>query len=184
MLGRLGVNGRLCIGVLLLIAAPASAEPVGGSVRISFTASSTLHDFTGTAGSPAVSVAQDASRSWSGEVSVPVAQMNTGNGWRDGDMREMLDAANHPRIRGRFRELDPERVRSSGLLPFSLQIRSVERPLQALVRNWRQSEREASFDAAFDLSLQSFGLEAPQSFFLSVDDIVHVLVHVTLERAG
>jgi hypothetical protein len=99
-------------------------------------------------------------------------------------MREMLGAAQHPLIRGRFRDLDPEKVRSSGVLPFVLQIRTVERPVRATVKNWRQSEREASFDAAFDVSLQSFQLEAPERFFLSVDDTVRVTVHATLERGA
>jgi hypothetical protein len=75
-----------------------------------------------------------------------------------------------------------EEVRSSGVLPFLLQIRTVERPVQAAIRNWRQSEREASFDADFELSLGRFQLEAPSNFFLSVGDRVRVTVHVTLER--
>jgi polyisoprenoid-binding protein YceI len=116
-------------------------------------------------------------------VSVPVAALNTGNGWRDSDLREMLDAERHPQIRARFRDLDPDQVRSSGMLPFLLQIRSVERPVKATVQNWRQSERAASFDAAFDVSLASFQLEAPSRFFLTVGDAVRVTVHVTLERA-
>ncbi len=45
---------------------------------------------------------------------------------------------------------------------------------------WRQSEREASFDAAFELSLESFQLKAPQTLFLRVADTVRVTVHVTL----
>jgi hypothetical protein len=97
-------------------------------------------------------------------------------------MREMLDAPRHPQIQARFRGLDPEVVRSSGALPFELRIRTVERPMKAIVRNWRQSEREASFDATFDVSLESFELEAPSAFFLTVGDTVRVSVHVTLER--
>jgi hypothetical protein len=96
----------------------------------------------------------------------------------------MLDAARHPQIRARFRDLDPEKVRSSGVLPFLLQIRSVERPVKATVRNWRQSERAASFDAAFEVSLKSFELEAPSRFFLTVGDAVRVSVRVKLERTN
>jgi polyisoprenoid-binding protein YceI len=130
----------------------------------------------------AFSLSQGAGGAWSADVNVAVADLKTGNRWRDGDMREMFDSAKHPRIRASFRDLDPEKVRSSGLLPFLLQIRTVERPVQAAVRNWRQTEREASFDAAFDVSLESFQLEAPETFFLSVGDTVRVTVRVTLER--
>jgi len=173
----------LWIWLLLTAAAPALAEGVRGSLRISFTGTSTLHDFEGTAGSVAVSLSQGANGAWSADVSVPVAEMKTGNGWRDESMREMLGAAQHPQIRGRFRDLDADRVRSSGVLPFVLQIRTVERPVQAAVQNWRQTEREASFDASFDLSLESFQLEAPRTLFLRVGDTVRVTVHLTLERA-
>jgi polyisoprenoid-binding protein YceI len=173
---------RLCLLALLFASAPALAEGVRGSARVSFSVTSTLHDFEGTAGSVAVALSQGAEGAWSADVSVPVAAMKTGNRRRDDDMRKMLDAARHPQIRARFRDVEPEKVRSTGVLPFVLQIRTVERPVKAVVRNWRQSEREASFDAAFDVSLESFQLEAPSRFFLTVGDTVRVTVHVTLER--
>jgi len=168
---------------LLLATAPALAGEARGSLQLSFTGTSTLHDFQGTAGPVAISLSQDANGTWSADVSVPVAELDTGNGWRDESMREMFDATRHPRILGRFRHLDAEMVRASGVLPFVLQIRALERPVQATVTNWRQSEREASFDAAFDLSLESFRLEAPRTLFLRVGDSVRVTVRVTLERA-
>jgi polyisoprenoid-binding protein YceI len=173
----------LWLSALLAVATPALAEGVRGSLQLSFTGTSTLHDFDGTAGSVTAALSQDANGSWSAEVNVPVAELKTGNGWRDESMRKMLGAAQHPRIRGRFRDLDADRVRSSGVLPFLLQIQTVERPLQAAVSHWRQSEREASFDAAFDLSLESFQLEAPRTLLLRVGDAVRVTVHVTLERS-
>lgn len=180
---RPSANFPLLICVLITTAAPALADGVRGSLQLSFAATSTLHDFEGTAGSPVLSLSQDAAGAWSAEVSVPVAEMKTGNGWRDESMRAMFDASHHPQILGRFRDLDAEKVRTSGVLPFLLRIRTVERPVQAGVTNWRQSEREASFDAAFDLSLESFQLEAPRTLFLRVGDRVRVTVHVTLERA-
>jgi polyisoprenoid-binding protein YceI len=172
----------LLVCASLATAAPAFAEGVRASVQVSFSGTSTLHNFKGTAGSVAVALSQTANGAWSAEVNVPAAAMDTGNGWRDGDMREMLGAARNPQILGRFRDLDPDQVRSSGVLPFVLRIRTVERPVRVAITNWKQSDREASFDASFEVSLQSFQLEAPQAFFLSVGDIVRVTVHVTLER--
>jgi polyisoprenoid-binding protein YceI len=152
-------------------------------LRVFFAGTSTLHDFEGTAGSALLSLSQDAAGAWSAQVSVPVAELTTGNGWRDDGMRKMFDDARHPQILGRFRELDAEGVRATGRLPFLLRIRTVERPVRASVTNWQQSEREASFDASFDLSLESFQLEAPSTLLLRVGDAVRVTVHVTLERA-
>lgn len=173
----------LSICALLTAAAPALAEGVRGSLELVFAGTSTLHDFEGTAGSEVLSLWQDAAGVWSAQVSVPVAELKTGNGWRDDSMRKMFDDARHPQILGSFRDLDAEKVRVTGRLPFLLRIRTVERPVQASVTNWRQTEREASFDASFDLSLESFQLEAPSTLFLRVGDAVRVTVHVTLERA-
>jgi polyisoprenoid-binding protein YceI len=177
-------RGPLFLLALLFTSAPAHAQEVRGSAQTSFTVTSTLHDFEGTAGAAAVALSQGADGAWSADVSVPVASVKTGNSRRDSDMRKMLDAARHPQIRARFRDLDAEKVRSSGVLPFLLQIRSVERPVKATVRNWRQSERAASFDAAFEVSLKSFELEAPSRFFLTVGDAVRVSVRVKLERTN
>ena len=174
----------LSVCVFLTSAAiPARAQDVKGSLQISFQGTSTLHDFAGTAGPVSVSLWQAANGTWSADVSVPVAQLDTGNGWRDEGMREMFDAARHPRIIARFRDLDADRARSSGVLPFLLRIRSVERPVQASITAWRQTERAASFEAAFELSLASFQLEAPQTLFLRVGDSVRVTVRATLERS-
>ena len=68
-------------------------------------------------------------------------------------------------------------------MPLLLRIRDVERPVQAKLSNWQQDERHASFDAAFDVSLAAFGLEAPQLLFVRVGDTIHVTVRVTLERS-
>jgi polyisoprenoid-binding protein YceI len=184
MLWRRVPTLRVWIFILLFHSAPALAQDARGSAQIVFTITSTLHDLEGTAGSAAVALTQTANGTWLADVSVPVTALDTGNSWRDSDMREMLDAEHHPQIRARFRDVDPEKVHSRGVLPFVLRIRTVERPIQATVQNWRQSERAASFDAAFDVSLKSFQLEAPSRFFMTVGDEVRVNVHVKLERAS
>jgi polyisoprenoid-binding protein YceI len=166
----------------LLGAATASAQSTRGVLDVRFAVTSTLHDFEGTVGALKVSLAQDASGTWSADVTLPVAQLKTGIDKRDESMREMFDAAAHPQIRGRFRGVDPERVRSSGKLPFVLAIKNVERPVEARVTHWQQSESTASFDADFTVSLAAFQLEAPQILFISVGDAVHVSVHLKLER--
>ena len=168
--------------VTFAIAGAARAQSVRGALDVAFAATSTLHDFEGSAGRVSVSLTQDAAGTWSADVAIPVAQMKTGNDRRDASMRTMLDAAKHPLIRGRIRGVDPERVRSSGKLPFVLQIKDQEHATEARVTHWQQGEREASFDADFDVSLAAFGLEAPQILFISVGDTVHVSVHLKLER--
>jgi len=172
----------LLLCVVLASAGTARAQGARGALDVSFAATSTLHDFEGTAGPLSVSLSQDATRGWSADVAIPVAQMKTGNSRRDESMRSMFDAEHHPQIHGHFRGVDPERVRSSGKLPFVLQIRDVERPVEARVTHWQQSEVQAEFDAEFDVSLETFQLEAPRVLFVKVGDTVHVHVHLKLER--
>jgi polyisoprenoid-binding protein YceI len=168
---------------MLLGATGARAQDARGKLDATFAATSTLHDFEGTAPPAAVSLSQDASGGWSADVTIPVAGIKTGNGWRDDSMRTMFDAEHYPEIRGRVRGVNPEQVRSSSKLAFVLRIRDVERPLEARVTHWQQSERNASFDAEFDVSLAAFKLTAPSTFFASVGDRVHVRVHLNLERS-
>jgi polyisoprenoid-binding protein YceI len=172
----------LTLAGALLGGATARAQDVRGELRVAFTATSTLHDFEGSAKPISVSLAQDPSGGWSADVTLPIAALSTGNGWRDESMRSMFEADRHPQLLGRFRGVDPEQVRSSGALAFVLRIRDVERPLTARVTHFQQGERQASFDAAFDVSLAEFGIEAPSLPFNHVGDVVHVTVHLDLER--
>ena len=148
----------------LLGAAMASAQNARGVLDVRFAVTSTLHDFEGTASALEVSLAQDAAGTWSADVTIPVAQLKTLS------------------VRPEQTFGDPERVRSSGKLPFVLAIKNVERPVEARVTHWQQSENTASFDADFTVSLAAFQLEAPQILFISVGDAVHVSVHLKLER--
>jgi polyisoprenoid-binding protein YceI len=167
----------------LLAGAPGAAAGVTGEADVSFAATSTFHDFEGEVPPVAFALQQDEGGSWSADLSVPVAGIDTGIERRNASMREMLDASHYPEIRGRFRAVDPEAVRQSGVLPFALVIRDQERPMEAHVSSWQQDESHASFDADFDVSLEAFQLKAPRVLFIRVGDVVHVRVHVALERA-
>lgn len=182
-LSRQVALAALACAVALLGCVAGAAADVTGELGISFTATSTLHDFEGEVPPVPLTLHQDEKGGWSAEVGVPVSGIDTGIERRNANMREMLDATDHPEIRGRFQAIDPEEVRGSGVLPFVLVIRDQERPVEAHVSNWQQDESRASFDADFDVSLEAFQLEAPGVLFIRVGDVVHVTVHVTLERA-
>ncbi len=180
---RLVASAALSIACGIAFAHEARADRVEGSIEITFLGTTTLHDFEGTAAPIRIATETQPDGKWAGEVSVPVATLDTGIDARDAKLRAMLDAPRHPEIRGRLRDVDAEQVRRNGVLPFLLRIRDVERPVQAKISRWQQDdERHARFDADFDVSLAEFGLEAPRVLIVSVDDGVHVTVHVTLER--
>jgi len=166
----------------MAFAPDARADRGEGSIEISFVGSATLHEFEGSVAPIRVATESQTDGTWAGEVLVPVASLDTGIRARDENLRAMLDASQHPEIRGRFRDVVAEEVQRSAVLPFLLRIREVERPLQAKLSNWQQDADHARFDAEFDVSLAAFGLEAPRVLFIRVEDTVHVTVHVTLER--
>lgn len=173
----------LALACWLAGAAAARAQDVRAELRVTFAATSTLHDFEGRAAPISLTLVPETDGSWSADVAIAVAELATGNGWRDESMREMFEAEQHPRIVGRVRNVRPEQLRSSGALPIRLRIRDVELPLTARISEWRQDERRASFDAEFDVSLAAFALAPPKLPLNRVGDVVHVRVRLALERS-
>lgn len=180
----LHLASALAIAWSVAFAGAASADRVQATLAITFLGSSTLHGFEGHAQSVTVVAEAQPDGTWSADVAVPVATLDTGIAARDEKLRAMFDAENHPQIHARLRGVAAQQVQSDGALPFALRIRDVEKPVQAKIANWQQDdERHARFDADFDVSLSAFGLEAPKVLFMTVEDRVHVTVHVTLERS-
>lgn len=169
--------------VLGLIAPAVAGEPaVQGAATVRFAASSTLHGFSGTAPPLAFVLEASPTGSWGAVVELPVSGLTTDNSWRDTNMRAMLEADAHPSIRATFTEISPDSVRTSGRLPFRLSIAGTEREISADVAAWQQTAEKIEFDAAFIVSLSAFGLEAPGTLFMRVNDSVKVDTHVTLVR--
>lgn len=173
-------------------AAAASESPVAqGRCAIEFLAASTLHDFSGKVEARPFEltrhgVASTGQEWWSGSVEVAVAEMSTGIGRRDRNMRAMFEADVFPSIVADFphvasAEFAGARSGDRARLGFNLRIREVTQPIEASVSHWIENADGASFDAEFDVSLASFGLVVPPVLgLLRVDDVVHVRAHVML----
>lgn len=192
---------RVCVPALLLLcplwaAGPAAAgsalERVQGRCEIRFVGSSTLHDFSGVVSSRPFALERhvDASSGrewWSGAVEVAVAEMHTGIGRRDRNMRAMFEVDRFPVIVADFTRVETAalaNLRSGGeaKLDFSLAIRDVKRLVEARVSHWVEEGDRASFDADFEVSLKSFGLAVPPVLgLLRVGDVVSVHAHANLE---
>jgi polyisoprenoid-binding protein YceI len=174
----------LSAAAVVSISPPSGAtQPVVRGVASShFTASSTLHGFSGSAAPAGFTVAPEADGSWSAIVEVPVDSLTTDNDSRDRKMRQMFRATEYPVIRGEFADLVPEKVHTSGRLPFRLTIAGVSRDVTSIASDWRQSENRLDFVADFEISLSDFGLEAPRVFVVAVADAVHVTTEVSLKR--
>jgi hypothetical protein len=180
---RLRLLSLLLLSVCLMgRKASAQSVQVVGDAQIAFDATSTLHNFSGTAAASPFHLQSQNGERWSGAVAVPVGSMNTDNGWRDDAMRDMLHAKRCPLIQARFEDVDPAAVRANRRLPFLLTICDVTRNMEATISGWRQDDQTLSFTASFELSLTSFELKAPRTLFMRVGDTVKLAVDAKLRR--
>ena len=169
-----------------VLAAPApmlaADAAIHGAASSRFKASSTLHDFSGSAPQSTFTLEPAPDGSWAATVEVAVDALTTDNGARDRKMREMFHSEKFPTLRAEFAHVVPDEVRTGGHLPFRLTIAGTSREIVSTVRDWRQTENEVNFVAEFDVSLSAFGLEAPRAFVVVVADTVHVTTEVSLRR--
>lgn len=170
-----------------------------GSCDIRFHGTSNLHEFAGSARCRPFqvgveNVAGGETIISGAEVAVPTTGMDTDNKSRDRQMRTMFQSDAFPAIRGVFGRIDPERIRQElrrgpearAPLDFKLTIRDIERPVHAVVSNFREADRGVSFDVDYDVSLSDYRLIPPKAFFglVRVDDKVTVKTTVRLEPGG
>ena len=190
------ITPRVVAALLFLaLGVPAGAGEIRGTCLLRFQGVSTLHDFSGTVSCQPFSA--DLVKSAAGgteipgvEVDVLVDGMDTGNGTRDGQMREMFESDRFPRIHGTVRAIDVDRIRQDlrfgggGMDPvdLTLRIRDVERTIRAAVTNLREEGDRVGFDVTFSVSLGEFGLNAPSVLgIIRVRDKVAVTGNVWLK---
>lgn len=193
------MKAKVAILLVLSLAPPAWAGGWNGTCDNRFRGSSTLHDFTGNVRCQPFSVGVENTAGGQtnireAEVEILVGEMDTDNGSRDRQMREMFRVDRFPRIRGTFRNIDPEKLRrelrrgsDAGIpLDFRLTIRDIEQPVHAVAGNFRETGSTVTFDVAYSVSLKEYGLVPPKAMFglVKVDDRITVKTAVRLEAAG
>ncbi len=162
---------RLCACALVWLGPGGlRADGIEGSCALRFAASSTLHDFEGEAPCASVAIAPGAQGTGlAAVVEIEIAQLTTGIAARDARMREMFDAERFPRIRASATDLDLAALRRAAAemapaeaLAFELQIGAQQRRVVPRLSGWREAAGGSlHFLASFEVSLQSFGLQAP-----------------------
>lgn len=173
-------------------AANPGLQGLQGRCEIRFFGSSTLHDFSGEVSARPFQLAPHVDASdgrtwWSGSIEVAVADMETGIERRNRKMRAVFEADRFPQIVADLSDVESAalaRARSGveSNFDFGLTIRETRRPVTAKISNWTEEGRLASFEAEFELSLESFGLEVPPVLgLIRVGDVVRVHAQVTLD---
>ena len=184
-IARFGLR-ELALGLVLscsAVAAPADAQVIDGRCTVQFFATSTLHDFEGSAPCALLAIdPPDANGAYSARAEVAVAQLDTRISARNKKMREMFEAKRFARITASFDRLDPNALRRGSGVPFRISIHGVERSVAPVLSGWSEAPgKSARFRAAFALSLRDFGMEPPVAMgFIRVDESVKVEVAVEL----
>jgi len=173
---KLQVHGIIIL-LSLLLSAYSSAEELPGFASIRFSGTSTLHDFEGQVSADPFTIYREENGKAnivSATAAVQVAEMDTDNKKRDRKMLRMFDQENFPLVHVILppTSIFPEAEAETTLL---VTIRSVEEPVYATISEWRQNGDELSCTLKFNISLETFGLEAPSVMgLINVADTVHV----------
>lgn len=177
---------------ILLVALPAWSGDFQGQCGITFTGTSTLHDFSGKVPcQPFILALSDAGDAHGGNITVAVAQMDTDNSARDKKLRAMFDSERYPLITGTYSGFNFEETLRQALaapeeqtsFAFKLRIREIEHPVHAALRNLKQSPQGLFFSLQFEVSLADYQLRPPSVLgMIRVGDSVDVQVDVQLQQ--
>ncbi|NIS74812.1 MAG: hypothetical protein GTO08_05945 [Deltaproteobacteria bacterium] len=182
--------------LLLSLASLSHGSERTGTCFITFFATSTFHDFTGTVRSLPFTVIPDDDPGGGKvirkvAVDVPVDGIDTDNGKRNRQLRKMFDRDTFPLIHGEVRNIRPDRLRKEmkssergeTIAELNLNIREVEQAIAVRVSNFRDYPQQISFDLEFPVSLAANGLKPPSPLFglIRVGDRVEVKVTCDLE---
>lgn len=172
-----------CSGLLLLCAFcwTAAAQPVPvdtDASTLAYTGRHPLHRFTGVSRSVrgTVDVDVQAPARSRVEIVVPVTSFDSGNSNRDSNMLGVVEAEVYPEVRFTAEAVAVERWEQTGTgyrgvwhvrgpLTFHGRTQSVEIPVRVTVEG-----RAFTAEAAFQLSLDAFGVERPRLLLMAIDN--------------
>ena len=180
----------------LSLQAIAAAPPVPwhGTSEIQFSGTSTLHEWGGkVAAQPfTVMVTPDASggpSSLEATVQVKVAGMDTAEPDRDKNLRNAMNATGFPLITGTlnapFSSIVDAHTKQPAALPLTLELLGQKQSVPARISRWEATDKTATFDLDFDLSLKKCGITVPTVLFIiRVGDAIKLHATVKLVRSN
>lgn len=185
----------ISLSALALAALPAAGdtpERWSGTSDITFSGTSTLHNWQGTV--PAQAFTATITRDSNGNparvqatVTVEVAKMDTDEPKRDANMLKAMKEPEHPLIEGVI-DAPFSAIAASGTTPASLplKLKLLDKPqdVTGTITNWKLDGNKASFDLDFDVSMKASGIKVPAVLlFIRVGDTVKVHATVNLSRS-
>jgi len=170
---------------------PAATAVWSGTAGISFSGTSTLHDWSGTVRARPFTLQVTSGPDGRplhlrSQVTVDAAKMDTADKRRDAVMHRCMRVTEHPLIEAVI-DVPAEDVASDGKtptrLPLKLQLMGKPHAMVADIRNWRLSGDKAEFDLHCDLSLKEAGIVIPSVLWvIRVGDTIRLHAAVQLTR--
>ncbi len=173
----------------------AASEPAtaawSGTARITFSGTSTLHDWSGTVNTRPFTLQVTSGPDGRplhlrSQVVVDAAEMDTADKRRDAVMHRCMRVTEHPLIEAVI-DVPAKDVAADGKtptrLPLKLQLMGKSHSLVADIRHWRLSGDKAELDLHCDLSLKQAGIVIPSVLWvIRVGDTIRLHAAVQLTR--
>lgn len=180
----------MAAAVLAAVCAAHAGETWQGRCDVEFRGSAPMDRFRGKAEARPfdvdVSDGENGAKRAAWTVEVSPGGMTTFKKARDREMHEMFHVAEFPLISGVASNVDlpgPDGGQQPVMIPFSLTMHGVTRPMTAAVSNYNDSGDRISFDASFVVSVKSFNLRPPVLMgMIHVRDTVPVVCHFVFSR--
>jgi polyisoprenoid-binding protein YceI len=121
-------------------------------------------------------------------VRVPVAGFDSGDANRDSNMRETLDAGQHPYVVFKGVASVPVPVTSGKPLPTTLRgeldFHGVKKPIEVPVTVEFAADGSAAVRGKMTISLDAYDVERPSLLFVKMDDACTIDLDLKLEGSG
>lgn len=170
----------------------AGTETWSGSADITFSGSSTLHDWAGKVSAKPFSTVisiNDAGNPTRVQATITVesAKMDTAEPKRDENMRKAMKAADHPLISATI-DVPADKIatdlKTPTRLPMTLDLLGRSQQVTGLISNYKREGGKVSFDLDFPVSMKASGISVPSVLlFIRVGDAVQVHASVTLKQS-
>ena len=169
--------------VLLFFGVSLSAEEKAayqGTAQVTFFATSTFHDFSGTGSTKPFDVYPSTEKNgYDWRTELVIEQLDTQKPKLNKAMYRMFDTKAFPLIIGSFKEI----AFSDAQISFDLTIRNTTKKMLAHMRRVEVHENSITFELEFDVSLKDFDLKPPTFLgFIKVGDLVKVNNHFTINK--
>lgn len=162
-----------------------------GKAEITFSGTSTLHDWGGkVAAKPFnTTITLDSSGKPTriqADVRVEAAKMDTAEAKRDENMRKAMKVTDHPLISASI-DVPADQIAADGKtptkLPMTLTLLGKPQKVTATITNWKLASGKATFDLDFPISMKASGISVPTVLlFIRVGDGVKIHAAVTLTQ--